>query len=105
MTVTGIGEYAGEITTSYRVICEHSNSEGVCTICGEIADESLLYGDIHLDGRLTIADAVLLVRLLTEDGSAPIDPETLDRSDVDRDGVLTVLDTSALLKLLASANA
>ena len=34
LTITGKGDYSGELTISYWMYCVHSYADGVCTICG-----------------------------------------------------------------------
>lgn len=55
-------------------------------------------GDLNGDGTRSVADAVLLSRLLAEDDTAEI--ASPDQADVDADGLLTLLDVTALLHLL-----
>lgn len=53
-----------------------------------------------MDSTRTIADAVLLSRLLGEDEAADI--VSPDQADVDADGLWTLTDLTALLNLLKS---
>ncbi len=64
-------------------------------------DPDLLYGDVNQDGVLSIADAVLLMRLLTEDPWISLSNEGQLAGDVNLDGILTILDCTALLRLIA----
>lgn len=60
------------------------------------ADEPLI-GDLDGDGACSVADAVLLSRVLAEDPEAEAD---LSQADVDADGLWTMLDLTALLRLI-----
>lgn len=59
-------------------------------------------GDVNNDGQLTIADSVLLARLVAEDETASVSAQGLANADVNGDGELTSDDTTALLKLLSN---
>ncbi len=61
---------------------------------------SVMNGDLNGDGALSIADAVLLVRLLTEDGDLQVSEATVLAADADGDGMLTLIDLTVLLKKL-----
>ena len=61
------------------------------------------YGDIDLDGTLTIADAVLLQRAVTED--AALCAAAYANADCDPDGELTIADVTLILQALADAAA
>ena len=59
------------------------------------------YGDLTQDEELSIADAVLLMRLLVGDDTAPITAAGMQAADFDRDGVLTITDVTELLWYLS----
>lgn len=60
-----------------------------------------LAGDLNGDDELTVTDAIILLRFLSEDDTLKLkNPALLDYADLDGDGMLTLLDGSALLKLL-----
>ena len=63
-------------------------------------DPALLYGDVNQDGACSIADAVLLLRWLAEDGTFAVPETGLRAADINLDGVLTVIDAAMLLKLV-----
>lgn len=56
-----------------------------------------LIGDLDGDGVCSVADAVLLSRVLAEDSETEAD---LTQADVDADGLWTMLDLTALLRLI-----
>lgn len=58
-------------------------------------------GDLNLDGRTDICDAVLLARCLAEDATAPVTEDGLAEADLNGDGVLDGSDHAAMLRLLA----
>lgn len=58
-------------------------------------------GDLNCDGQITVADAILLSRLVTEDLTEDvmtIPTASVASSDFDSDGLLTVNDVSLLLQ-------
>ncbi|MBQ6042498.1 MAG: dockerin type I repeat-containing protein [Oscillospiraceae bacterium] len=63
-------------------------------------DPALLYGDINEDRRVSVSDAVLLVRFLAEELNRDLTETGLRAADMDRDGILSMLDEMLLLKLL-----
>lgn len=80
------------------------NVGGVVSFCNDMSvlnaypypfAESAPAGDVNGDGVLSVADAVLLSRLLAEDTTA--EPADWSVADMDADGLLTVLDVRALL--------
>ena len=99
--VTGIGDYIGSRTAYYAVICEHEDADGVCKVCGAIADEAWLSGDVNTDSRVSLADAVFLARIIGEDSMPPLSEENLTRADMNGDGMITVLDLRQMLRMLA----
>ena len=67
---------------------------------------STLYGDMNQDGSLSVADAVLLARFISEDTTLTDGQigKILDAEpDFDGDGLVTILDVAALLKKLGEA--
>ena len=63
-------------------------------------------GDYNLDGEVTVADAVLLCRFISEDSTLEtkvIQAITLETADFDRDSLLNVIDVMKLLRSLSSA--
>ena len=61
----------------------------------------MIEGDYNGDGELTIADAVMLARFVTEDDTLTeeqIDNIVQAKPDQDNDGVVTLLDVVAILK-------
>ena len=57
-------------------------------------------GDLNRDGKISVADAVLLNRLLAEELPEPLRP--VDEYDLNDDGLLTVTDLQTLLKSITS---
>ncbi|MBR5372329.1 MAG: dockerin type I repeat-containing protein [Oscillospiraceae bacterium] len=61
-------------------------------------------GDINCDGKVTISDAVLMMRTISEKDLRPFEQPTqegMSVADVDEDGYLTIMDVCELLKILA----
>lgn len=86
--------------TAYKITpaeCRHHYVGGKCTICGH-ADPNFLLGDLTGDGKVTSADAVLLVRSLSE--LEQLTDEQLLAADMNGDGKITAADSVALVRLL-----
>ena len=49
---------------------------------------------------IEIADAVLLMRLVTEDDSLTLSPDSTNNADADEDTLFTLADVAALLNIL-----
>ena len=58
-------------------------------------------GDVNLDGKSTVADAVLLARVVAEDETVNVSELGLALGDVDEDGELSAFDVAGELHLLA----
>ena len=76
----------------------HSYEKGKCTVCGQ-RDPELLLGDLTGDGKCTSADAVLLVRYLSD--LEELTEQQLLAADMNDDGRITSADAVALVRLLA----
>lgn len=86
--------------TAYKITpaeCQHHYVGGKCTICGQ-ADPNFLLGDLTGDGKVTSADAVLLVRSLSE--LEQLTDEQVLVADMNGDGKITAADSVALVRLL-----
>ena len=77
----------------------HSFEKGICTVCGEI-DESILKGDINLDGVVSSADAVLLAKYLI--GTAQLNEAQSYAADLNNDRLVTSADAVLLAQNLIS---
>lgn len=79
-----------------------SNTTAFTTSATTVPDP-MTSGDINGDGTVTLSDAVLLCRYVTEDTT--MDQFLLellhpDYADTDGDGILTVLDVTAILRII-----
>ena len=61
-------------------------------------------GDINLDGKVTVADAIMLSRYVAEDTTVSITAEGLAAADLNSDGLTTADDVIVLLRSLAGLN-
>ena len=64
------------------------------------AADSILYGDVNQDKSVSVADAVLLCKYISELEGTVISDSGLTASDMDQDGLLTIMDVSRILILL-----
>ena len=64
------------------------------------AEDEPLAGDVNCDKEITVADAVLLCRVLSEDTSLDAVALQWDTMDMDSDGILTVSDVMCILKMI-----
>lgn len=58
-------------------------------------------GDLNIDGKVSIADAILLARYLAEDRTVSMLPAGRQNAELDGDGLLTAADLASLLRLIA----
>ena len=80
-------------------IAADTNGDGVYET--PIAHSDILMGDMNSDRRLSISDAVLMQKVLTEDDSFyDSSSNTVRYADMDGDGCITVLDMKQMLRLL-----
>ena len=71
------------------------------------ADETTVpvYGDVNLDQKIDVSDAVLLARFAAEDRTASITADGRINADVNRDGNLTSDDTLQILEYISKKRA
>ena len=83
---------------------------GIKTVCGNLSilnahpypfTETVQTGDIDCDGEISVADAVLLMRCVSEERSVPVKQAGLDAADLDGDGLVSIRDVQKLLEQLA----
>lgn len=65
---------------------------------------TLTQGDINEDGKVSVADAIMLSRYLAEDTTVPITAAGLAVADLNNDGLTNMDDAVALLQSLAGLN-
>lgn len=68
------------------------------TTTAPVMEERL--GDINADGQVSVADAVLLARILVEDKQAGYAEKAV--TDINADGLMTIADVSEILQMLTS---
>lgn len=74
------------------------SSETTVTTNSSEKPESVLYGDVNLDGKLDITDAVLLNKAIA--GSVSLNDAAAANADCDADGTMSSTDGIALLRFL-----
>lgn len=80
-----------------RLMCPETASDDIAA--GQNA--LTIKGDLNLDRRVTVADAVMLARLTAEDQAVSITDAGLANADIDRNGSTNAQDVTALLKAIA----
>ena len=95
-TATATETKPGESTTESATESKPTETQ---TTASEIATE-LLYGDVNLDGRVDITDAVLINKAIA--GAVELSVNQRHNSDVYADGELTTSDATTLLQFLVS---
>ena len=58
LIINGINDYSSEVSAVYNVYCEHSFSNGKCTICGSLETAK---GDVNKDDNVDISDATQIL--------------------------------------------
>ena len=58
-------------------------------------------GDVNCDGKVTIADAIMLARVVAEDSAVQVTETGLANAELDGESGLSANDTTTLLKILA----
>ena len=58
-------------------------------------------GDVNLDGKVSIADAVLLSRYINEEENLTMNKTALANADMDSDGITSTTDTAKILRIIA----
>lgn len=100
-TINGAVEIETSLATSSTTTTV-SFTETSTTATSDSKD--ILLGDVNLNGELTISDAVLLCRIITEDSRIKDEIELTDQhfyaADYNQDELITILDVSKLLACL-----
>ena len=97
------GSYTGTNGGAYSILLEGTGDyfgEKTLTYIIDGKETATLTGDVDLNGAVTMADAVLLMRLVTEDSAVPV-AYSWANADTDSDGMLTIADVTTLLKVLS----
>ncbi len=84
---------AAVLTIGFMSFCSIS-SNSTLFACG---DEAII-GDLNADGKVSIADAVFLMRYITEDSTLEIPTQIDFDPDLNDDGLLTLLDVQFFLR-------
>ena len=80
----------------------NADTDGDGTYETKVASSYMKKGDLDLSNKLSIADAVLLERLIAEDPTCQVPDAALENADYNRDGIVNLLDSRALRKALAA---
>ena len=105
LTITGTGDYTGELTLSYWMYCEHSYADGACTLCGEEEPVSYLLGDLDEDGQVNAVDAAMILVAAASVGSGGESGLTEMQklaADVNGDGECNAVDAAEVLRYAAA---
>ena len=76
---------------------------GICSILSQFSDINAIgfdciQGDFNSDGKVSIADAVFLMRYIAEDSTLEIPTQTAFDPDLNTDGLLSILDVQFFLR-------
>ena len=66
-----------------------------------VSAEAAKLGDVNTDGKVTVADVIMLSRYVAEDTTVPITDAGIAVADLNEDGNVNADDTTVLLKMLA----
>lgn len=88
------GLYAVQITSPAGTV----KTVEVCELTVQTADQR---GDVNRDGRVTVADAVMLARIVAEDKTVSVGEQGLINAELDGTAGLSAADVTLLLKYLA----
>lgn len=105
LTITGMGDYTGELTVSYWMYCEHEYADNVCTICGGEEPVSYLLGDLDEDGQVNAVDAAMILVAAASVGSGGESGLTETQelaADVNGDGECNAMDAAEVLRYAAA---
>ena len=79
-----------------------TTAAAVTTSAGTVPEiPGVMFGDVNLDGRISISDVILLLRLMTEEGGVQIEANGIYATDADRNGIVTMGDVMVLLRLIS----
>ena len=91
-------------TTSSATTTTSTTTSTTTTTTVTTAPPAPLRGDLNGDGSYDVADAVFLLRWISEDTTIPQykrpDAERLQNADLDQDGAITILDATRMLRNL-----
>jgi hypothetical protein len=94
-----------EIDEDTLGILADTDGDGAFETAPDTVKTSLLAGDLNCDGEMSVADAVLLMRVLAEDSAVNVTNNGLYNAELDRDSLITVDDVRMLLYLLSHETA
>lgn len=75
-----------------------------CDIPFDVLKPAVLMGDVTNDNEVNIADVIILLRYINEDGELDMTLCNLEAADCDEDGVISTTDTDWMLKKIAKLN-
>ena len=87
ITINGIGDYTGTLTTTYEVYCGHDYNTGKCIMCGHNKGDADANGEINIDDYNLMASASALTTVIEDD---------VARCDMNGDGVVDGFDAIIL---------
>lgn len=93
LIITGIRNYTGEVSATYKIYCNHNFANNKCTICKSLKDT---VGDANGDGVVGIADLVALQDFLVVRRK-----DISINADVNQDGVINVFDMCLLRRIVS----
>ena len=89
------GDYDGSISATTSLTSAYADLHGV------VNEKSVLFGDVNMDGTVSILDVTTLIDYLLGSENDPFDEQA---ADFNQDGFITILDVTALIDYLLSSS-
>lgn len=107
-TIPETGHSAEWVTVTDAQIGADGLEHFKCTLCGEVLEEKVIpavkKGDINGDGKITAADARLILRYSAKLDSGWDNPDTISLADFDNDGKISASDARQCLRYAAEVD-
>ena len=88
------GDFYGSISASTSLVSAYADVHGV------VNEKNVEYGDVNMDGSVSISDVTTLIDYLLGSSVEPFDDQA---ADVNRDGYITISDVTSLIDFLLSS--
>ena len=85
----------------YDVTSQAGFSSETYSTVTTITSDSYVWGDVNLDGKLSIMDATVIQRYLSTDASTKLNDLQIQIADTNGDGKVTIMDATEIQRKLA----